>query len=44
MKTVNQLMEKIYMGAKQKIVLKQKTEAATYKELLKNLIVQVIYY
>ena len=42
MRTVNQLVEKIYQDSKEKIVQKQKTDTAAYKELLKNLIVQVI--
>lgn len=41
MKTVNTLVEKIYKEAKHKMVNKQKSDTAAYKELLKNLIVQV---
>lgn len=41
MKTVNTLVEKIYKEAKHKMVNKQKSDQAAYKELLKNLIVQV---
>lgn len=40
MKTVNQLVEKLYKDAKHKMVNDQK-DTATYKELLKNLIIQV---
>lgn len=40
MKTVNQLVEKLYKEAKNKMVSNQK-DTATYKELLKNLIIQV---
>jgi hypothetical protein len=39
MKTVNTLVEKIYKEAKHKMVNKQKSDAAAYKELMKNLIV-----
>lgn len=39
MKTVNTLVEKIYKEAKHKMVNKQKSDQAAYKELLKNLIV-----
>lgn len=42
MRTVNQLVEKIYQESKEKIVQNQKTDTASYKGLLKNLIVQVI--
>lgn len=41
MKTVNQLVEKLYKEAKHKMISKQKSDTAAYKELLKNLIVQV---
>ena len=40
MKTVNTLVEKIYKEAKHKMFSKQKGDAAAYKELMKNLIVQ----
>lgn len=40
MKTVNQLVEKLYKEAKHKMMTKQK-DTAIYKELIKNLIVQV---
>jgi len=40
MKTINQLVEKLYKEAKHKMMTKQK-DAAIYKELMKNLIVQV---
>jgi len=39
MKTVNTLVEKIYKEAKHKMVSKQKSDTAAYKELMKNLIV-----
>lgn len=41
MKTINTLVEKIQLEAKQKMASKQKEDTASYKELLKNLIVQV---
>lgn len=41
MKTVNQLVEKLYKEAKHKMISKQKQDSAAYKELLKNLVVQV---
>lgn len=40
MRTVNELVEKIYAEAKVKMAEKIKTDEKTYKELLKNLIVQ----
>ena len=44
MKTVNQLVEKLYKEAKHKMINKQKNDSAAYKELLKNLIVQVLIH
>lgn len=41
MKTVNTLVEKIYKEAKHKMVGKQANDQGAYKELIKNLIVQV---
>jgi hypothetical protein len=41
MKTVNQLVEKLYKEAKHKIVNKVKNDPASYKEILRNLIIQV---
>lgn len=41
MKTINTLVEKIYQEAKHKMASKQKSDSSAYKELLKNLIVQV---
>ena len=40
MRTVNELVERIYADAKKKIAEKLKNDQNTYKELLKNLIVQ----
>ena len=42
MKTINQLIEKLYKEAKHKILKKQQSDVAAYREFLKNLIVQVI--
>lgn len=41
MKTINTLVEKIYSEAKQKMASKQQSDGTAYKELMKNLIVQV---
>ena len=41
MKTINQLVEKLYKEAIHKMIKKQEIDSAAYKELLKNLIVQV---
>ena len=41
MRTVNELIEQIYAEARKKISERQKSDVAAYKELLKNLIVQV---
>jgi len=41
MKTVNQLIEKMYKDTKAKMISRQETDKQQYKELLKNLIVQV---
>jgi len=41
MKTVNALVEKLYKEAGARIVERQKADPKLYKELLKNLIVQV---
>lgn len=43
MKTVNQLIEKLYKEAKHKMVEKIGSHSS-YKELLKNLLIQVIIY
>lgn len=40
MKTVNSLIEKLYKDSKAKMVQKEKQDESTYKELLKDLIVQ----
>ena len=40
MRTVNGLIEKLYHDARIKMVAKQQSDPAQYKELLKNLIVQ----
>jgi V-type H+-transporting ATPase subunit E len=40
MKTVNSLVERLFKEAKVKIVARQATDSALYKELMKNLIVQ----
>jgi V-type H+-transporting ATPase subunit E len=42
MRTVNSLIEKLYVDAKRKMVEKIK-DKASYKELLKNLLIQVIF-
>jgi hypothetical protein len=42
MKTVNELVEKLYKEAGHRIMEKQKSDPHMYKELVKNLIVQVI--
>lgn len=39
MKTVNQLIEKLYKEAKHKMATKIKQESAQYREILKNLVV-----
>ena len=41
MKTINQLIEKLYKEAKHKMILRQKTDVASYQLFLKNVIVQV---
>lgn len=41
MRTVNELVEKLYKEAGHRIVEKQKADPNMYKELMKNLIVQV---
>ena len=42
MKTVNALIEKLYKEAKNKMVGKLGHDKGQYKELIKNLIIQVI--
>ena len=41
MKTINQLIEKLYKEAKHKMINKQKADVASYQLFMKNLIVQV---
>lgn len=41
MKTVNALIEKLYKEAKNKMVLKLSQDKGQYKELIKNLLIQV---
>jgi V-type H+-transporting ATPase subunit E len=40
MKTVNSLIEKLYKDAKTKMITKQQSDKAMYKDLMKDLIVQ----
>jgi hypothetical protein len=44
MKTVNALIEKLYKEAKDKMVKKLANDKGQYKELCKNLLIQVIKY
>ena len=39
MKTVNQLVEKLYKESKHKMAIKIKQESSQYKEILKNIVV-----
>lgn len=41
MKTVNSLVEKVYKEAQHRMMSKQASDKGSYKELLKNLIIQV---
>ena len=41
MRTVNQLVEKLYKEAKHKMLDKQKNDRGAYQELIKNLLIQV---
>jgi hypothetical protein len=44
MKTVNTLVEKVYKEAQHKMVTKLGNDPGSYKELLKNLMIQVIIF
>lgn len=44
MKTVNALIEKLYKEAKDKMVKKLANDKGQYKELCKNLLIQVIVF